>query len=298
MVRASVERRAPTLTDAGARVPTGPWPFHTNRFECRRYIGAASTSAPQRNAVRFISAPQAPQYGCGPRSVKVARIIDRVISAILFDIDGTLVDSNDAHAHAWVKAFAESGISVSFDDVRWKIGMGGDKLMPAVSGIEDDTREGKRISERRSEIFTREYLPHLQPFPGASELVAACKRRGFTVVAASSAQKGELRKLLEIANTLSLLDDYTSSDDADESKPAPDIIEAALKQAKATASRALMIGDTPYDIEAAQRAGVAAIAFRCGGWSDKDLTGTRAIYNGPWDLLAHIDELALTRRAV
>ena len=216
-----------------------------------------------------------------------------VISTILFDVDGTLVDSNDAHAHAWVKAFAEAGRPVSFDAVRWKIGMGGDKLMPAVSGLSEDSPEGKRISTRRGEIFQAEFLPQVQPFRGAKDLVAACKTRGLTVVAASSAQADELRKLLKIAGASWLLDGATSSDDAEESKPDPDILQAALRQAKAKPSDALMIGDTPYDVEAAQRAGVGVIAFRCGGWADQDLGGARAIYDGPWDLLARLDQSPL-----
>src|SRR4029453_16463030 len=125
-------------------------------------------------------------------------------------------------------------------------------------------------------------LPGLKPFPNAGELVAALKSRGLTAVAASSAQKDELRKLLRIANALSLLDGYTSSDDAEQSKPHPDIVHAALEQARAKPSEAFMVGDTPYDIEAAQRAGVTAIAFRCGGWSDRDLAGAAKIYDGPW----------------
>jgi beta-phosphoglucomutase-like phosphatase (HAD superfamily) len=151
-----------------------------------------------------------------------------VISAVLFDVDGTLVDSNDAHAQAWVTAFAEAGLTVSFDAVRWTIGMGGDKLMPAVSGLSIASPDGERISKRRSEIFTTEFLPYLQPFRQAGALVAAFKARGVTAVAASSAQKDELRRLLEIAHAAWLLDGYTSSADAEESKPDPDIIEAAL----------------------------------------------------------------------
>jgi HAD superfamily hydrolase (TIGR01509 family) len=214
-----------------------------------------------------------------------------MFSAALIDVDGTLVDSNDAHAHAWVKAFAEAGVAVPFDDVRWKIGMGGDKLMPAVSGISEESPQGKRISERRREIFKREFLPRLQPFRGAGPLVAALKSRGVQAVVASSAKKDELERLLQIAHAESLIDDATSSDDAEESKPDPDIVHAALQQANTPPERSVMIGDTPYDIEAAQRAGVAAIAFRCGGWNDAALKGAVAIYDGPWDLLARLDDL-------
>ena len=218
-----------------------------------------------------------------------------MVKAILFDVDGTLVDSNDAHAAAWVKAFSEFNVAVDRDQVRRSIGMGGDKLMPAVSGIEEDSARGKKIGERRSEIFKAEFLPHLEAFRDADRLVAAVKERGLTAVAASSAKQDELKALLKIAGAAWLMDAATSSDDAEESKPDPDIIVAALKRAKATANEAVMIGDTPYDVEAASRAGVRAIGFRSGGWKDADLRGAIAIYDGPWDLLARFDESPLRR---
>ena len=211
-------------------------------------------------------------------------------NAVLFDIDGTLVDSNDGHAHAWVKAFVEADIHVEFHNVRCAIGMGGDKLMPAVAGIEEDSPVGRRISHRRSEIFKAEYLPNLRAFRDAGALVAAVQRRGLNAVAASSAKRDELEALLRIAGALSLMGDSASADDAQESKPDPDIIHAALKKIGVAASDAVMVGDTPYDVEAAMRAGVRAIAFRCGGWNDASLDGAIAIYDGPWDLLARLDE--------
>jgi HAD superfamily hydrolase (TIGR01509 family) len=217
------------------------------------------------------------------------------LKAVLFDVDGTLVDSNDAHAQAWVKAFTEHGVTVDPAHVRRCIGMGGDKLMPEVSGLEEDSSKGSAIVKRRGEIFTQQFLPTLQPFTDSDRLVAAVKHRGLTAVAASSAQEDELKAILKIAGADSLMDAATSSDDAEESKPEPDIIEAALKRARASASEAVMIGDTPYDIEAASRAGVAAIAFRSGGWSDADLKGAVAIYDGPWDLLARITDSPLVR---
>jgi phosphoglycolate phosphatase-like HAD superfamily hydrolase len=213
------------------------------------------------------------------------------LSAVLFDIDGTLVDSNDAHANAWVEAFAEAGVVVTFAAVRRCIGMGGDKLIPAVALIDAESPLGREIGRRRGAIFKTKYLPHLQPFRGAAALAAAIKQRGLTMVAASSAKRDELKTLLKVAGVDALLDGATSSDDAAESKPDPDILQAALKKAGATAEEAVMIGDTPYDIEAASRAGVVALAFRCGGWGDDDLRGARAIYDGPWDLLARLDEL-------
>ena len=212
------------------------------------------------------------------------------VTAVLFDIDGTLVDSNDAHAHAWVNAFAEAGVHVEFQKVRCAIGMGGDKLMPAVAGIEADSPLGQRISNRRAEIFKAEYLPQLRPFRDAGALVSAVQACGFDAVAASSAKRDELEALLKVAGALSLFGDSASGDDAEQSKPEPDIIHAALRKTTSAAADATMIGDTPYDIEAAARAGVRTIAFRCGGWSDAALKGAIAIYDGPWELLARLDE--------
>ena len=218
--------------------------------------------------------------------------MDTGITAVLFDVDGTLVDSNGAHAAAWVKAFTEHQVPVDPIDVRRSIGMGGDKLMPAVSGIEEQSPLGSRISERRAEIFKTEFLPRLTPFPGAADLVAELARR-YTAVAASSASLEDLIPLLDIAGARSLLDAWTSSDDAEASKPAPDIVHAALTRAKASPANAVMIGDTPYDIAAARKAGVRVIAFRSGGWLDPDLTGAIEIYDGPWDLLARLDRSLL-----
>ena len=208
---------------------------------------------------------------------------------MLFDVDGTLVDSNDAHADAWVTAFRAHGVTVDWIKVRRSIGMGGDKLMPAVSGLDETSKEGSAIAEDRGKIFKRDFLPHIKPLRNAAKLVAAVKERGYIAVAASSAAKDELTPLLRIAGADSLMDAKTSSDDAEESKPEPDIILAALKRAKASAGRAVLIGDTPYDVEAGLRAGVKVIGFRCGGWSDADLAGAIAIYDGPWDLLEKLD---------
>jgi HAD superfamily hydrolase (TIGR01509 family) len=214
-------------------------------------------------------------------------------TTVLFDVDGTLVDSNDAHARAWVDAFAESGVKVDYEQVRRSIGMGGDKLMPAVAGFTEDSALGKQISARRSEIFKAKYLSAVKPFAHADWLLEELKMRGFTAVAASSAKEDELRALLTIAGAESLLDEATSSDDAEGSKPEPDILHAALRKAGAEPREAVMIGDTPYDVEAAKRAGVACIGFRCGGWSDADLAGAIAVYDGPADLLQRLDESPL-----
>jgi phosphoglycolate phosphatase-like HAD superfamily hydrolase len=183
---------------------------------------------------------------------------------VILDVDGTLVDSNDAHARAWVEAFADQGITVAFELVRRAIGMGGDKLMPAVGGIEEDSPLGKKIAARRSEIFKERYLPTLRPFPRVRELVHRMAEDGLTLAVASSAQEDELIPLLRIAGVHDLIPTRTSSDDAENSKPDPDIVQAALKRTGADPASAVMLGDTPYDVEAALGAGIEIVGLECG----------------------------------
>jgi HAD superfamily hydrolase (TIGR01509 family) len=210
--------------------------------------------------------------------------------AIILDVDGTLVDSNDAHARAWIDAFHEEGIEVPEATVRRAIGMGGDKLVPHVAGISEDSPIGQRVSERRAEIFRTRYLPHVRPFPRVRELLQRLTDDGFTIVVASSAKKDELRCLLDVAGVADLVKARTSSDDAEESKPDPDIVEAALRGSGAPPEAAIMLGDTPYDVTAAQRAGIRTVGVECGGWNRDDLRGAIAVYRSPADLLQAYEE--------
>jgi HAD superfamily hydrolase (TIGR01509 family) len=222
------------------------------------------------------------------------------IRAVLFDIDGTLLDSNDAHAHAWLDSLRGHGRSVPFELVRSKIGMGGDKLLAAVLGIDDESVEGRTINERRMAILKAHYLPDLGPFHGARVLVDRLRSRGLTCAAVSSASADEIADLLRAAGVADLMDAVISSGDADKSKPDPDLVEIALDRVGVTAPEALMIGDTPYDIEAGSRAGVSVVALRCGGgWTDRDLAGAVAIYDDPADLSSQLDRspLALDRES-
>jgi len=218
-----------------------------------------------------------------------------IIRGVLLDVDGTLVDSNDAHAHAWVKAFAEHGVNVAFEDVRPLIGMGGDKVLDRLAGLPEDDPKAKRISTRRREIFQEQFLPSLKPFPRARELLSAMRARGLRLVAASSAKKDELKGLLAVVGAEDLLQDQTSSDDAEQSKPDPDIVAAALEKIGLPATEEDMLGDTPYDVEAAGRAKVATIALLCGGWRREDLAGALAVYADPADLLENFDSSPLGR---
>ncbi|HVK07766.1 MAG TPA: HAD family hydrolase [Gemmataceae bacterium] len=217
------------------------------------------------------------------------------IRGLLLDIDGTLVDSNDAHARAWEKAFAEAGMPIRFGQVRPLIGMGGDKLVPRVSGLDAESGLGKQISDRRGEIFLTEFAPGLRPCRGARELLDLLKARGLKLAVATSAKKKELGPLLKVCGADRVIDAKTSSDDADNSKPDPDIIQAALAEVGLSPGEVMLLGDTPYDVEAATRAGVRTIALRCGGWDDGALGGAAAIYDDPQDLADHLDESPLGR---
>src|SRR5262245_2886250 len=190
------------------------------------------------------------------------------IRGVLLDIDGTLVDSNDVHAHSWVEALAEHGIKVPFEKVRKLIGKGGDKLLPEVSGIGADTREGKQLAKRHVELFKERYLPHLRPTPGAPDLLQRMHTKGLKLVVATSAKEDIVGPLLKLCGAAGLIDGKTSSDDGSHSKPDPDLVHAALGEAGLPPAQVVLLGDTPYDIEAAGRSGVGVIAFRCGGWGD------------------------------
>lgn len=219
-----------------------------------------------------------------------------MVRGIIFDVDGTLVDSNDAHADSWVDTFSESGYEVPFDVVRPLIGMGADKLLPKTTGVAHDSEEGKKLTSRRSEIFRETYLPHLRPLPSSRALVQRVRNDGLAAVVATSAKDEELRSLLRAAEVADLMEEKSSSSDASNSKPDPDIVLAAINKSGIPRSQLIMIGDTPYDVEAATRAGIPIIAFRSGGWLDADLNGAVAVYDGPADLLSNYERSPIRQR--
>ena len=214
-------------------------------------------------------------------------------AGVLLDVDGTLLDSNDAHAHAWIVALAEEGLDAEFAMVRRLIGKGGDKLMGEVAGIDADSPLGQRIAARRRAIFTEHYLPACRAFPQAREFVARLKQSDLTVVVATSARKDEVRDLLRVARVADLIDDETTSDDVERSKPDPDVVQASISRSGLPRQSLVMVGDTPYDVEAAARAKIGSIALRSGGWSDADLRGATAIYDDIAALLAQYDSSPL-----
>jgi HAD superfamily hydrolase (TIGR01509 family) len=223
-------------------------------------------------------------------------VLDPQIKGVIFDVDGTLVDSNDAHAHAWVEALAEKSYQVSFEEIRERIGKGGDKLLPEVAGVQKDSPEGKALGERRGEIFKTKYLPHLKPFPGTRDLLQYLHEQGLKLGVATSAEKDELQSLLRVAQVEEFMDKEASSKDAPKSKPDPDVVEAALDKLNLKPEEALMVGDTPYDVEGGNKAGVKVVALRCGGWYDSDLKEAVAIYDNPADFLKEIKKQRLDTR--
>ncbi|MEH1870986.1 HAD family hydrolase [Nostoc sp.] len=220
---------------------------------------------------------------------------------VILDVDGTLVISNDAHAQAWVEAFAAFGYEVQFEQVRPLIGMGGDQIIPKFApGLSDEEGKGKKIADKRKELIINKFGANLTPASGARQLILKMQDEGLRLIIATSATNEELSVLLKAAQIDDLLsqDEAATSSDAEASKPAPDIVEAALSQLKMQPSKVVMLGDTPYDIESANKAGVGVIAFRCGGFDDGQLKNAIAIYNEPADLLAHYDSSPLAPKAL
>ena len=216
--------------------------------------------------------------------------------AVIFDIDGTLLDSVDLHARAWVEAFAHFGVETDPAEVRSQIGKGGDELMPVFLPQARIDREGKTIEAYRSDLFKQKYLPEVRPFPGVRALFERIREAGLKIALASSGKRAEVERYTEILEIGDLVDVATSSDDADRSKPHPDIFEAALKKLDGIPPSAIMvIGDTPYDAEAAAKAGLRTIGVLCGGFPEADLSaaGCVAIYRDPQDLLDGFEQSLL-----
>ncbi|AWB24831.1 HAD family hydrolase [Methylobacterium currus] len=217
---------------------------------------------------------------------------------LIFDIDGTLLDSVDLHAKAWAEAFAAFGITVPADEVRSQIGKGGDQLMPVFVPKERLEREGKQIEKFRSGLFTEKYLPKVKPFPGVRALFERLKAEGHVLALASSGKAEEVERYQEIAGIRDLVDVATNSDEAERSKPHPDIFEAALdKLGRPSRGQAIVIGDSPYDAQAAVKAGLPVIGVLCGGFPEAQLSeaGCTAIYRDPQDLLDGYDASPLRR---
>jgi HAD superfamily hydrolase (TIGR01509 family) len=208
------------------------------------------------------------------------------IDAVLLDIDGTLVDSNEFHIIAWHRAFREANTSVAPELIQKQIGKGADMLIPALApDLPQKTREA--IAKRHGEIFKTEFLPRVEAFPSAHDLIAVLHRSGREVLLASSSDQAEVDHYVQLLDVKDLLRATTSADDVEKSKPAGDIFASALQKTSSKApDRTIAIGDTPYDAIAAAKSGIRTIALRSGGFTDEELLGSRpiAIYEDVSDL--------------
>lgn len=212
--------------------------------------------------------------------------------AAILDIDGTLVDSVDIHAEVWQRVLAEFGKKVSFTDVRRQIGKGSDTLLPEFLAKEELEQKGKKISEERAELFKREYLSRVRPFPKVPDLLRRMRREGIRIALASSSKADEVAHYKKLCGLEDLVEAETSADEAEKSKPHPDIFEAALGKLPGLApGEALAVGDTPYDAEAAAKSGIQTIGLLSGGFPEEDIrkAGAIAIYRDCADLLERFE---------
>ena len=222
-----------------------------------------------------------------------------MIKAVIFDIDGTLVDSVDLHARAWQEAFRHFGKEIPFERVRHQIGKGGDQLMPVFFSRDELDQFGEEMEKYRGELFKREYLPEVRAFPRVRELFLKIKEDGKRLALASSAKEDELKAYKKIADIEDLVEEETSADDADKSKPHPDIFEAALERlGDVEPAEAVVVGDTPYDAEAAGKLNLRTIGVLCGGFPEGELraAGCVQIFQGPADLLERYEDSVIRQK--
>jgi HAD superfamily hydrolase (TIGR01549 family) len=215
---------------------------------------------------------------------------------MIFDVDGTLVDSVDSHAQAWQEAFRQSGHEISFDEIRSQIGKGGDQLMPVFLSENEIDERGAQIDEFRSNYLKERLYPQITGFPGVRDLMQTLLARDIAIVLGSSAKKDELSYYKKVCNIDDLIHQETTSDDADRTKPYPDIFVAALKLLPhLLPDQIMVVGDTPYDAVAARKAGLRTVGVLSGGFAEEDLwrAGCLAIFRNPAALLDRLDELAL-----
>jgi HAD superfamily hydrolase (TIGR01509 family) len=223
-----------------------------------------------------------------------------MIKAVIFDIDGTLVDSVDLHAQAWKETFREYGKNIPYEQVRSQIGKGGDQLLPVFFSHEELDEFGEEMQAHRSKLFKREFLPRVKPFPEVRELFLRLKDDGKRLALGSSASDEELKAMKKIAGIEDLLEAETSAEDAEKSKPEPDIFQAALAKLgdDIAPSEVIVVGDTPYDVMAAAKAKLRTLGVLCGGFSEEDLdaAGCIGIYRDPADLLARYNETIIAQK--
>ena len=219
------------------------------------------------------------------------------VKAVIFDIDGTLLDSVDLHAKAWVEAFQHFGFTVEYPAVRSQIGKGGDQLLPEFLSPEELKAKGEELQKYRSDLFKSKYLSQVKPFPRVRELFEKVLAGGQKTALASSAKGEELQTYERIACIEDLVETATSSADAERSKPHPDIFEAAIERVGSSLKpdQIIVVGDSPHDAEGAGKAGLRTVGVLCGGFAEPDLrqAGCIAIFASPEDLWRHYEQSPL-----
>jgi phosphoglycolate phosphatase-like HAD superfamily hydrolase len=223
--------------------------------------------------------------------------------AVILDLDGTLLDTREAHALSWLVALHDAGHDLQLETLRSLVGLTAAEILSAASGLPPDGDDGRRVLQRRAEIFRTWYLKRLRPFMGARALLQRMRREGLRLVATTAGTVDEAVGLLRAAGIGDLLDDAVAQDDRLGLTTHNEVIEAAVAQCACVRDGILLLGDTPYDIEAGRRQRVAVVALRCGGWSDAALQGALAVYDDPRDLLDRFEQSpfslpGLARRAV
>jgi HAD superfamily hydrolase (TIGR01509 family) len=223
-----------------------------------------------------------------------------MVKAVLCDIDGTLVQSNWIHAEAWQRAFAEMGIELDREDVRRQIGKGGDELIPVFVPWWKREPVEEPLKTFREFVFRSEYLSQVKPLPKVREFAEELKRRGIKLALASSTKKRDLEDYKKMMNVGDLLDEATTSDDVQRSKPHPDVFSVTLKRLGLEARECIALGDTPYDAEAAGKAGLRTIGVETGGWKRDELmeAGCVEVYGSVAELLERMEESAIVREGL
>ncbi len=213
------------------------------------------------------------------------------LQAIIFDIDGTLIDSNDLHADCWVEAFAHFGKRVGRDVVRGQIGKGGDLLVPDLCNAREMQRFGEALKQYRSELYRTKYMPRVRPFPRVRELFEELHGRGIKLALASSSNPGEVEYTTQLLGVGELLEGSTSKRDAELSKPSPEIFRAALDQLGTAVETTMTVGDTPYDVLASHRAALPIAAVLTGGFAREALAKAEWLFDGVEQLVGEIDTI-------